>query len=165
MSDLVESVIKVNCTITNDCYSDLVFEIVDGGISCGRDDNDVSFKALLRSKGNTTTSQLLANLQSWIILGKLVNINGVFLKVNQLCPVSVDSLGAGMYCESDSLVSMSVCEVNIAVLAGGIVGSFAIATIIFTVILAIALFVVIKKYRTKRLVHSTLMFFHNAIIL
>lgn len=150
MSEMVVSVIKANCTIANDCYSDLIFEIIDGGLSCGNNDNQLTFKAWLRSKGNTTASQLLTNLQSWISLGKEVNVNSVLLTVNQSCPVSGKSLEAGVYCDSTSLVSMSVCEVDTTVLAAGIAGSLAVTTFIFTIILMISLCVVCRKYRTKR---------------
>ena len=135
----------------------LSFTIADGGFMCGRNPEQMTFRAKLVATGHRNTSVILSYLQEWLHSKDVININGAILQLNRMCNLSISSLGADL-CDttystattwqpqSDSETQQPNCN---SLNLGAILGGVGVA-LILVVIALIALVVMCRSKFIKR---------------
>ena len=99
----IANLVEQSLPNTNDS-DPLNFTIADGGFMCGRNLEQMTFRAKLVAKGHRNSSDILSYLEEWLHSKDIININGAILRLNRMCNLSISSFGADL-CDSDLTIT------------------------------------------------------------
>lgn len=91
----------------------LNFTIADGGLMCGHNPEQFTFRAKLVATGHRNTSVILSYIQEWLQSKDVININGAILRLNKMCNLSIPSLGADLCDTEPTVTTQPQCDSEI----------------------------------------------------
>lgn len=131
-------------------YSDQY--IANSSLLCGTSTQEVIYQSNLLNSGRIQATDLKQVVQDWVGMSPQITVGGVALKVQSYCLVDLETLGDTEECETlnptteesqDEDTELIAIEgrVNIAAIAGGLVGGMAFILVLMALMLSIGIWI------------------------